>query len=114
MTGQRVVGKKTGLGGKRGLGAQKVAKDFSQIEREAEMADNVAFAAPKEEVKIPVIEDVEENVDAEVNMKLAFQDLGMLQKKSEALSRMDPEKAEQMNRLENVDAEVNMKLAFQD
>jgi len=97
--GRMPAGKKTGLGGRRGLGAQKVARDFSQIEREAEMADNVAFAVVKEEVKIPVIEDVEENVDVEVSMKLAFQDLGMQQKKSEALSRMDPKKAEQMNRL---------------
>merc|ERR1719507_2655487 len=31
-----------GLGGKKGLGATKVTKDFSEIERDAEMADNIA------------------------------------------------------------------------
>jgi len=97
--GRKPVGKKTGLGGKRGLGAMKVSKDFSQIEREAEMADKVAFAATKEEVKMPAKEDVEEKVEVEVNMKIALQDLGMQQKKKEAEFTMDPKKAEQMNRL---------------
>ena len=75
----------------------KVAKDFSQIEKEAEMADRTVFA--KEDVKMTDMKLVEEKVNVEVSMKLAYQDLGGLQKKNEVLSRMDPKKAEQMNRL---------------
>ena len=48
---KKPAGKKPGMGGKKGLGAQKVTKDFADIEREAEMADNIAVAR-KEEARI--------------------------------------------------------------
>jgi len=92
-------GKKPGLGGKKGLGAQKVTKDFSDIEREAEMADNFAVAR-KENAKLSAARSEEEQAAAMSSMRLAYKDLGMQQKKNDqALSKMDPKKAEQMERL---------------
>merc|ERR1719158_2789939 len=43
--GRKPAAKKPGgLGGKKGLGATKVTKNFSEIERDAEMADSIAGA----------------------------------------------------------------------
>jgi len=96
---KKPAGKKPGLGGKKGLGAQKVTKDFSEIEREAEMADNIAVAR-KEEAKISAARTEEEQAASMANMRLAYQDLGVQQKKKDqALAKMDPKKAEQMERL---------------
>ena len=84
-----------GLGGKKGLGAQKAVKDFAEIEREAEMADNIAVARREEAVKT-----AEDQEAAAVSMRLAYQDLENQQKKKDqAMSKMDPKKAEQMERL---------------
>lgn len=84
-----------GLGGKKGLGAQKAVKDFAEIEREAEMADNIAVTRREEAVK-----SAEEQEAAAVSMRLAYQDLENQQKKKDqAMSKMDPKKAEQMERL---------------
>ena len=96
---KKPAGKKPGMGGKKGLGAQKVTKDFADIEREAEMADNIAVAR-KEEARISAAKTEEDQAAAMASMRLAYQDLGMQQKKKEqALSKMDPKKAEQMERL---------------
>merc|ERR1712013_175349 len=90
---------KPGLGAKKGLGAQKVTKDFAEIEREAEMADNIVLAR-KEEARISAAKSEEEQAASMASMRLAYQDLGIQQKKKEqALSKMDPKKAEQMERL---------------
>merc|ERR1711936_660903 len=90
---------KPGLGAKKGLGAQKVTKDFAEIEREAEMADNIVLAR-KEEAKVAAVKSEEEQAASMASMRLAYQDLGPQQKKKEqALSKMDPKKAEQMERL---------------
>jgi len=84
---------------KKGLGAQKVTKDFAEIEREAEMADNIVLAR-KEEAKVAAAKSEEEQAASMASMRLAYQDLGLQQKKKEqALSKMDPKKAEQMERL---------------
>eukprot|EP00092_Neocalanus_flemingeri_P034400 GFUD01037409.1.p1 GENE.GFUD01037409.1~~GFUD01037409.1.p1 ORF type:complete len:532 (-),score=192.67 GFUD01037409.1:83-1678(-) len=96
---RKLAGKKPGMGGKKGLGALKVAKDFSTIEREAEMADNFAVAR-KEEVRITAVKKEEEQEATIASMRLAYQDLGVQQKKNdEELSKMDPTKAKQMERL---------------
>jgi len=96
---KKAGGKKPGLGAKKGLGAQKVTKDFAEIEREAEMADNIVLAR-KEEAKVAAAKSEEEQAASMASMRLAYQDLGLQQKKKEqALSKMDPKKAEQMERL---------------
>jgi len=96
---KKPAGKKPGLGAKKGLGAQKVTKDFSEIEREAEMADNIAVAR-KEEARISAAKSEEEQAASMASMRLAYQDLGVQQKKKDqALAKMDPKKAEQMERL---------------
>ena len=89
-------GKKPGgLGAKKGLGAQKAVKDFAEIEREAEMADNVAVMRKEEAAKT-----VEEQEASMVSMRLAYQDLEIQsKKKDQALASMDPKKKEQMERL---------------
>lgn len=38
---KKPAAKKGGLGAKRGLGAQKATKDFADIEKEAELADQI-------------------------------------------------------------------------
>merc|ERR1719209_391364 len=67
--------------------------------REAEMADNIVLAR-KEEARISAAKTEEEQAASMASMRLAYQDLGVQQKKKEqALSKMDPKKAEQMERL---------------
>lgn len=88
-----------GLGGKKGLGATKVTKDFSQIEKEAEMADNLVVAR-KEEAKAEAARTKEEEAAQMASMRLAYQDLSVQQKKNEEkLAKMDPKKAQQSERL---------------
>lgn len=88
-----------GLGGKKGgMGATKVTKDFSQIEKEAEMADNIAVTR-KEEAKVAAKTEEEEAAQM-ASMRLAYQDLSLQKKKNDQkMAKMDPKKAEQMERL---------------
>ena len=88
-----------GLGGKKGLGATKVTKDFSEIERNAEMADNIAVAR-REEAKMEAAKTEEEAAAQVASMRLAYQDLTVnAEKQKKELAKMDPKKAEQMERL---------------
>jgi len=88
-----------GLGGKKGLGATKVTKNFSDIERDAEIADNIAIAR-KEEVQKEAARTEEEAAAQLASMRLAYQDLSSQQEKQkDRLAKMDPKKAEQMERL---------------
>ena len=88
-----------GLGGKKGLGATKVTKDFSEIERDAEMADNIAVAR-REEAKVEAAKTEEEAAAQMASMRLAYQDLTTsAEKQKKELAKMDPKKAEQMERL---------------
>ena len=78
-----------------GLGAQKATKNFAEIEKEAELADNLATAKKEE-----VVQTAEEKEASMVSLRLAYQDLEVQQKKKDqAMSRMDPKKAQQMERL---------------
>lgn len=94
--------KKGGLGAKKtggGLGAQKVKKDFAEIEREAELADLGRQKAAQDEVE--ALKNREENeAKAAASMRLAYQDLSLEQKKAEEKIRtIDPKKANQVERL---------------
>jgi len=98
--GRKPIAKKPGLGGKKaGMGAQKVTKSFAEVEREAEMADQVA-SVRKEEKVVNEAKSAEENAKAMANMRLAYQDLGVQQKKNEEkMAKVDPSKAAQVERL---------------
>jgi len=88
-----------GLGGKKGLGATKVAKDFSEIERDAERADTMAVARKEEAVAV-VARSREEEAAAVASMRLAYQDLSVsAEKQKKEMAKMDPKKAEQVERL---------------
>ena len=85
--------KKTG-----GLGAQKVKKDFSEIEREAEMADLGRLKAAEEEKQSKIIRE-EDEAKAAASMRLAYQDLSLEQKRTEEkIQKVDPKKAKQVER----------------
>ena len=87
------------LGAKKGLGAQRVKKDFAEIEREAELADQVKERM-EEEKKEQAAKTVEEEAKAVASMRLAYQDLSVQQKKTEErLKHVDPKKAAQVERL---------------
>ena len=93
--------KKGGLGAKKtgGLGAQKVKKDFAEIEREAELADLGRQKAAEEEKELA--KNRQENAEkAAASMRLAYQDLSLEQKKvEEKMAKIDPKKANQVERL---------------
>jgi len=95
------IGAKKAPAGKKGkgLGAQRVKKDFGEIESRAlqvdkereELAKNVAVQESKTK---------EEQDKQMANMRLAYQDMSVQRKKEEArLTKTDPKKAEQFERL---------------
>jgi len=100
--GQRKpLGKKTGLGAKKGggLGAQKVKKSFAEIEREAEMADQIKERMEQER-KVNESKRIEDEAVAAASMKLAYQDMSAKSKKAEEqIRRVDSKKADQFERL---------------
>jgi len=104
--GAKKPGTKKGMGmggARKGLGAQKATKDFAEIEREAEMADQIYStrmdAANNSQATDPV-KSSEEEAKAMASMRLAYQDMSVQQKREEEkLKKSDPAKAAQMERL---------------
>ena len=105
-------------GAKRGLGATKIQTNFEDIEREAHMADSLRSLKAQE----TKTEDVESQVSLfgffilfyisngvyslflfsfqASSLRLAYQDLSLETKKqSEKLNKVDPSKAQQLERL---------------
>ncbi|RWS16508.1 ADP-ribosylation factor GTPase-activating protein 2-like protein [Dinothrombium tinctorium] len=88
---------KKGLGGKRGLGAQKVNADFKKIEEEAQKADELKEKFESASSKPLSKEEVQENL---TSINLAYQELSEKQKLTEQkLKNINPQKAEQLERL---------------
>jgi len=101
--GQRKLGAKKpgGLGAKKagGLGAKKASKSFAEIEKEAEMADQMKVRMD-EERKANEVKRVEDEAVAAANMKLAYQDMSAKTKKAEEqMRKVDSKKADQFERL---------------
>ncbi|XP_023235789.1 ADP-ribosylation factor GTPase-activating protein 2-like [Centruroides sculpturatus] len=88
---------KKGLGTKKGLGAQKVKTDFSEIEKEAQQTDQLKEQlSAKQNTKIS--KETEEK--QLVSVRLAYQDLSLKKKQTEEkIRQVDPRKAEQLERL---------------
>jgi ADP-ribosylation factor GTPase-activating protein 2/3 len=81
------------------MGAQKATKSFAEVEREAEMADQIASVRKEEKAALDA-KTAEDNSKAMANMRLAYQDLSVQQKKQEEkLAKVDPTKAAQVERL---------------
>lgn len=97
---KKPAAKKGGLGAKKGgLGAQRVTKDFAEIEKEAELADQIALTRT-EAAKVEPARNPEEEARAMASMRLAYQDLSLQQKREEErLKKLDPTKAAQIERL---------------
>nr|CAD7264331.1 unnamed protein product [Timema shepardi] len=98
--GRKTIPKRSGMGAKKGgLGAHKVKTNFADIEREATMADQLKVQAA-EEAKMAAERLAEEQQKHMASMRLAYQDLGLQQKKEEEkMKRVDPKKAQQYERL---------------
>ncbi|BFZ24913.1 hypothetical protein BsWGS_27952 [Bradybaena similaris] len=96
-----IIGTKKTVAAKKGkgLGAQKVKKDFSEIESRAQQIDK-----EKEEfAKNVAVEEAKTKEDRDkqmASMRLAYQDMSLQRKKEEEkLMKSDPKKAEQFERL---------------
>merc|ERR1712029_794275 len=100
--GKKLGAKKPGgLGAKKtgGLGAKKAGKSFAEIEKEAEMADQMKVRN-EEERKVNEARRVEDEASAAASMKLAYQDMSAKTKKAEEqIRKMDSKKADQFERL---------------
>ena len=74
-------------------------KDFAEIEREAELADQVKTRI-EEERQAAAITKQQDEEKAAASMRLAYKDLSLEQKKTEDKLRvLDPKKAAQVERL---------------
>ncbi|KAH9505624.1 ADP-ribosylation factor GTPase-activating protein 2 [Bulinus truncatus] len=83
----------------KGLGAQRVQKDFGAIESRAQQVDKEREELAKN-IAVEEAKTKEEQEKQIANMKLAYQDMSLQRKKEEdRLMKNDPKKAEQFERL---------------
>ncbi|KAK4885893.1 hypothetical protein RN001_002164 [Aquatica leii] len=92
--------KKPGLGTKKsGLGATKVKTNFADLEREATLVEESRLRMQEENAKAAALSSQEQE-ERNAAVRLAYKDLGVeQQKREEQLKKVDPRKAEQMERL---------------
>ena len=81
------------------MGAQKIKTNFAEIEREAEIMDQLK-ERQAEEAKLLAEKTAEEEQKQMASMRLAYKDLSLQQKKEEEkLKQTNPTKAQQIERL---------------
>ncbi|KAG1689109.1 ADP-ribosylation factor GTPase-activating protein 2 [Nymphon striatum] len=91
--------KKSSLAAKKGLGAQRVKKDFCEIEKEAQLADQRREEYESNK-KIEQKVTEEDAVKQMASVRLAYKDLSDEREKQEQkMKKADPKKAEQFERL---------------
>ncbi|GJQ83161.1 hypothetical protein Trydic_g15396 [Trypoxylus dichotomus] len=99
ITARKGATKKPGLGKKGGLGATRVKTNFAEIEKQAALAEESRIRAQEETARAAILSEKEKE-DREVAMRLAYKDLSIQQQqKEEQLKKIDPKKAEQLERL---------------
>ncbi|XP_074598164.1 ADP-ribosylation factor GTPase-activating protein 2-like isoform X2 [Brevipalpus obovatus] len=97
MKSRKPVISKKGLGGRRGLGAQKVNTDFTKIEEEALKADAMREKSNAPGAEKLSREEVEKNLES---LDSTYKDLSdRARKKEEEIRATDPMKAQQFERL---------------
>lgn len=81
------------------MGATKVKTNFAEIEREAELAEESRLRMIEENAKAAAL-SLKEQEEREAAVRLAYKDLSLQQqKKEEEVMKIDPKKANQVERL---------------
>lgn len=76
-----------------------MSKNFAELEREAELAEESRLRAIEESAKAAAL-SLKEQEEREAAVRLAYKDLSSQQlKKEEQVRKQDPKKAEQVERL---------------
>lgn len=81
------------------MGATRVKTNFAEIEKQATLAEESRLRVQEETAKAAALSEKEKE-ERDVAMRLAYKDLSLQQQqKEEQLKKIDPKKAEQLERL---------------